>query len=357
MSRLLDPALARWLDAAAGDLDTNAELAHEVLPRLAAGNVLGLGVPEADGGAGGDVTDAVEAIAAVSEHSMAAGFILWSHRCYIGYLLESPNAALRAALLPDLLAGRLAGATGLSNAMKFLSGLEELQVTAAPRGAGFSLDGRMPWVTNLRPEGFHVAAAVAGGKAGSFIATLGSEDAGLTRSADLELMGLRGTNTAAIRIDGLELPPERIIAADANTWLAEARPSFLGLQCGLSIGLARRALAEAGAGAGPGRQALAEPLAELSAALARQERALREGLRSGAFQAKAAALFQIRIALADIVTEAVGLELQASGGRAYLSGPGAGFARRWREAAFVPVVTPSLVQLRTALAGQRQSAA
>ena len=48
------------------------------------------------------------------------------------------------------------------------------------------------------------------------------------------------------------------------------------------------------------------------------------------------------------------LELQASGGKAYLTANGSGFARRWRESAFVPIVTPSLVQLRTEL--QRQAA-
>jgi heme oxygenase len=57
------------------------------------------------------------------------------------------------------------------------------------------------------------------------------------------------------------------------------------------------------------------------------------------------------------VVEAVGLELQASGGRAYLTGPGEGFAHRWREAAFIPVITPSLVQLHAALAGQAARAA
>ena len=43
-------------------------------------------------------------------------------------------------------------------------------------------------------------------------------------------------------------------------------------------------------------------------------------------------------------------QLMASGGRAYLKNHGASFARRWREAAFVPIVTPSLSQLRTELA-------
>ncbi len=65
-------------------------------------------------------------------------------------------------------------------------------------------------------------------------------------------------------------------------------------------------------------------------------------------------LFEIRIALAEVVAEAVALELQALGGKAYLAGPGRGFARRSREAAFIPVITPSLVQLKTALAKRRE---
>jgi hypothetical protein len=49
----------------------------ELLPRLAASGVFGIGVATADGGAGGGVVDGVEAVAAVSERSLAAGFVLW----------------------------------------------------------------------------------------------------------------------------------------------------------------------------------------------------------------------------------------------------------------------------------------
>lgn len=357
-STILPTTLADWLDETALALDTDGSAAAELLPRLAAGEVFGAGVPRDQGGDGGDVTDGVEAIAAVSERSLAAGFVFWSQRSYIEYLLQSPNEELRDGLLPDLLAGRIAGATGLSNAMKFLSGLEELQIGARPEGGGFILDGKLPWVTNLRPEGFHVAAAVAHADGrGAFIASLAHDDEGLARSADLGLMALRATNTAAIAIGAVAIDERRIVHPDAAAWLPTVRPAFLGLQCGLSIGLARRALAEAGGCAGAGRHALAEPIAALSGALQEQERLLRDGLRSGAFQIRPAQLFRIRIALAEIVAEAVGLELQATGGRAYLEIPGAGFGRRWREAAFVPVITPSLVQLKTALAAQQQSAA
>lgn len=354
----LDANLSAWLDAKALSLDTEGVLAAELLPELASGGVLGLGVPETLGGSGGDVVDGVEAIAAVAERSLAAAFVLWGHRSYIEYLLQSPNLDLRARLLPDLLNGRVAGATGLSNAMKFLSGLEELQVIARSRPEGWTLDGKLPWVTNLRPAGFHVASAVAHeGGGGAFVASLAFDDTGLVRSPDLDLMALRATNTAAIALSDVKIAKDRIIHPDAKAWLPSVRPAFLGLQCGMSIGLARRALTEATATLGAGRGALAAPIAGLSAALSDQERSLHSGLRSDLFRTKPAALFHIRIALADIVAQAVGLELQGAGGKAYLVTPGAEFGRRWREAAFIPIVTPTLVQLKAALATQRSAAA
>lgn len=359
MTSALDPALAAWLEAAAPGLDDGSGDPRQVLHRLAEAGLFALGVPRAEGGAGGTVGDAIEAIAAVSSHSMAAGFLFWSQRTFIEYLLQSPNAALREALLPGLLAGRLAGATGLSNAMKFLSGLEELQVVARPEGDGWRIDGRLPWATNLVPGGFHVAVAVALPGGAPFVAALPHALPGLARSPDLALMGMRATATAAITLREAPIGPAEVLHADALRWLPQVRPAFLGLQCGMAIGLARRALAEAAAEAGPAREVLRPARETLAVRLAAQEQALREGIAQGRFHAEAAALFRIRIALAAIVAEATGLELQATGGRAYLRPHGDGFARRWREAAFVPVITPSLTQLQAALAAasRREQAA
>ncbi len=124
--------LDAWLAATAEALDTSSADAAAILPALARAGLFGIGVPAGLGGSGGDVADAVDAVAAVSEHSLAAGFVFWGHRAYIEYLLQSPNAALRDAQLPALLSGMRAGATGLSNAMTFLAGIEELQIKARP---------------------------------------------------------------------------------------------------------------------------------------------------------------------------------------------------------------------------------
>jgi alkylation response protein AidB-like acyl-CoA dehydrogenase len=357
-STTLSPQLARWLDSAADGLDTGTLDPSILLPKLTAAGLAQVGVPLEFGGSGGNVTDAIAAIAAVSERSLAAGLVLWGHRTYIEYILQSPNVGLRQRLLPELLDGCLAGATGLSNAMKFLSGLEELRIHARQAGEEYTLNGNLAWVTNLPLEGFHVAVAVArpDGK-GAFIASLASEDAGVFRSPDLDLLALRSTNTAAVTFSNTKITEERIIHPDAEQWLPWVRPAFLGLQIGMSIGLAWRALSEARNAAGAERQILHKPIADLSDALSEQERALYQGLKSGLFLKDPAPLFRLRIAFADIVAEALALELHATGGAAYLSKTGRGFARRWREAAFIPLITPTLVQLKAALAGRRRSAA
>lgn len=350
---ILPPDLRDWLAQHAEALDEGSLDAATVLPRLASAGLFRIGVPEPQGGlAGADIGDAIEAVSQVAELSVASAFVAWGQRVFIEYLLTSPNTALAERWLPPLLAGEVAGATALSNAMKFLSGIESLQIAAQGDAGQWTLDGRMPWVTNLRPQGFLVAAAVTAPDGTPAVVALPHDIAGLERSADLSLLALQSSNTAALDVRGVQIGPEWLIHADARQYLPGARPAFAGLQCGLSIGLARRALQAAGqAGQGQAsRGILGQPLQALSAQLEDLTASLIAGVRSQRFVAEPWALFEIRIALAEMANAAVQLELQASGGAAYLKPGGAGFARRWREAAFLPIVTPSLVQLKTELA-------
>ena len=265
----LPAELRDWLDAHAQALDEGAEDPASVLPRLAEAGVFRLGVPASQGGLeGSDAGDAIEAVSQLAEHSVAAAFVARGQRVFIEYLLHSSNQALARDWTGLLLRGELAGATALSNAMKFLSGIESLQISARQDGDDWVLDGRMPWVTNLRPDGFLVAAAVTAPDGTPAVVALPQGIAGLTRSADLRLLGLQSSNTAALEVKGAHQPaladPRRCPPVPAA-----GAAGFAGLQCGLSIGLAgarcarprRRAGAgrarhpgrAAGAVAGPGR--------------------------------------------------------------------------------------------------------
>jgi alkylation response protein AidB-like acyl-CoA dehydrogenase len=349
--------IAQWLDDHAVGLDLSADDSSALLPKLGDAGLFRIGVPKPDGGTGADVAAAVKAIAAVSARSLAAGFVFWGQRTFIEYLLQSPNAALRARLLPDLLGGRRAGATGLSNAMKFLSGIEELQIKASPLDRGFRIDGNLPWVTNLRKQGFDVAAAVQADDRPAFIVSLSSDDDGVARTEDLDLMAMRASNTAAIRINGAAIDEDRIIHPHAQDWLPRVRPAFLGLQCGMSLGLAGRSLSEVRQLLGPGKGVLTGPAERLAAELDECEKQLLSGITGSLFVEQPIQLFRLRIRLAEIVNQALQLELIATGGKAYLAGPGQAYQRRLRESAFIPVVTPSLVQLKTAVEAQERRAA
>ena len=339
-------SLREWLHTHAEQLDLSAQLAGDVLPALGDDGWLRIGVPADQGGAGGDTRDAIDAIASVAEQSLTAAFVYWGQRTFIEYLLQSTNARLRERLLPDLLAGKQAGATGLSNAMKFLSGMEQLQITATPQDSGWRLDGALAWVTNLRTEGYVVAAAVASTDgAPPAIIAIDSKLAGVERSADLELIALRGSNTASLKLNRVDINADDVITSDALSWLPRVRPAFLGMQCGMSIGLARASLRQAS-----GRPELAGAIAQAQQTLEQLTTALHAGVQNGSFIARAPDLFRLRIQLAELVQQATMLELQAKGGGAYLLQDPHGWARRWRESAFIPIVTPSLTQLQAALA-------
>ncbi|MDR6213067.1 acyl-CoA dehydrogenase family protein [Paracidovorax wautersii] len=356
--RFVPQATRDWLAAQAAALDTSAAAAPEVLRRLGDAGLLRVGVPAAQGGAGGDTRDAVAAIAEVARLSLAAAFVLWGQRCYIDFVLQGGSPALQQAHLPALLAGTQAGATGLSNAMKYLSCIEPLQLQATPAEGGtggghggWSVSGRMHWVTNLHADGFLVAAAVrVPGTDAPVIVSIDSRSAGVRRSADLDLLALRGTHTAAIDLQGAAVPASAVLAVDGPRFLRAARPGFLAMQCGMSIGLAQAALASAQQHMGDARAVLAPRIGAAQAALQAAVAAIDHGLLSGQFEAQPVPLFQVRLQLAALVQEALQLELQATGGKAYLLDRAPDFGRRWRESAFIPVITPSLTQLQAALA-------
>ena len=298
----------------------------------------------------------------MAEHSLTAAFVFWGQRTFIDYVVNSDSPAPRERWLPALLTGELAGATGLSNAMKFLSQIEQLQIQAKPdtdpeQPASLRLNGGLPWVTNLQPRGFVVAAAVdMGAGQPPAVVAIESGRTGVQRTPDLGLVALRDSRTAALKLQDVVLPADQVLASQGPDYLRRIRPHFLGMQCGMSIGLARAALAASRAACGP-RTSLQAPLQALEHELNQATAALQAGVASGQYATQAAPLFELRIALAGLVQTAVQLELQATGGRAYLQGQAPGFARRWLEAAFVPVVTPSLTQLQAELARQRAQAA
>ena len=296
---ILPTSLRTWLDATAHNLDITSDNAAALLPKLAGAGLFRLGVPAPLGGHGGHVSDAIAGVAAVSERSLAAGFVFWGHRTFIEYLLQlSPMETLSASRpLPDLSGGksRRRRARPFKRDEVLSSGIVQgLQIKATKTDGSLRVDGQLPWVTNLRVSGFDVAAAIqADGNNPVFVASLSSEDIGLERSGDLDLMAMRATSTAAVKIDSVRIGVDRILHHNTSEWLPKVRPAFLGLQCAMAIGLARRSIAEATSRLKEGRDILREPSEALTNALVRTEAQLHEGLRDKSFERSPEKLFEL----------------------------------------------------------------
>lgn len=348
----LSPELIGWLEQHANDLNESNQYADALFQRLIDEGIFKVGVPVAFGGVGGSAQQAVEITQKLANYSLVAGFISWGHRTVINNLLKSANPVPRERWLADLLNGKLSGGSGLSNAVKFLSGIEELQVKIVEQGDKLYLNGRLPWVSNLSANGFITVfvAEYADNSKPPVIIALPSQAEGVVRSAELELVGVQGSNTVAVELNHVELDPNWILSDNAQAYIAQIRPLFLAQQCAMAFGLAERSLAEVAKSLANRRSILETEWQVQQAKLQQLRTQLAEGLaQEGYFVENPQALFQIRIEIVDVVLQSLSLELKASGGRGYLTRGGTEFIRRWREGAFLPVVTPSVVQLKTIL--------
>ncbi|MFZ4833852.1 acyl-CoA dehydrogenase family protein [Rouxiella sp. Mn2063] len=351
---MLNNTLSHWLDTHALELDRSNALSHPLLIKMADAGLFGIGIPVDQGGNGGNITDVITAVSQVARHSLTAAFMFWGHRTFIEMLLQAPVRGLLEQHLPDLLSGKLAGATGLSNAMKFLSGLDELQIIGEASDGAWHISGHLYWVTNLQSCGFKIVTVIQPQDGREpFIAIIDSQAQGVRRSEDLSLMGMQGSATAALTFDRVPLASSSLLHASAATFLPRVRPHFLGIQCGMALGLAEQCLENCREHLAIGHVLHADWSA-LQQTFIGIRTALLSGVAQQQFIAQPAEMFRQRIALIDLAKEAVQLELIARGGKAYLSPQGDHVARRLRESAFLPLITPSVIQLRQQLAGLGQ---
>lgn len=340
--------LYAWVEAHAEEWDTTFRSSNEILARLGEEKLTGIGVPVAFGGDGKTTVDAIVAISQLAYSSFTAAFVLWAHRAYIECLLQSPNEALKSQQLPLLAAGKMAGSAGLSNLMKHLSGLEKMENFAAFENGCYKLTGKMPWITNIDENGYYAACAAEVGDNRSIVFSLFNSDCGITIKK-LDLLALRSSGTRAIFMDKVSLTPERILHDNIAEWLKTLRPAFIALQCGLFLGLSLRALDEAKKHFSARRSCLQGEIAKTADSLQELQETLLQGVKNGHFVSSPKDLFKLRISLTEWLWKAIVLELETRGGGAYLVETSEGFPRRLREASFVPIITPSVTQLKKTL--------
>ena len=181
--------------------------------------LLGVTVPEEHGGAGMgylDHTIAVEEIARASA-SVALSYGAHSNLCVNQIALNGTDAQ-KARYLPGLVSGAQVGALAMSEAGAG-SDVVSMRLSAEKRGDGYRLNGTKYWITNGPDADVLVVYAKTDPDAGpkGITAFLVERSmAGFSTSAHFDKMGMRGSNTAELVFEDVEVPFENVLGTEGG---------------------------------------------------------------------------------------------------------------------------------------------
>jgi alkylation response protein AidB-like acyl-CoA dehydrogenase len=326
----------------AADLDTGRGDVRAVLRRL--GEAGSFGIPGAD--PVDELLPSVRVVRELATASLAAAFSAWSQRMVIEYLRCCPPPESESDLVRALRTGEVTGATALAPAISDLAGRAELPVVAIPDGDGWRLAGRIGWASNLFDDAVVVTPARTRDE-GRLVVLFRRTAPGVTPTPLHDLLGLNGTGTGALELDGVRVGSGQVLSDDLPDFMAVCRPAMLLQQSALAVGLADAALDHAGRQLTGVTAVVRAEHEELAGR--RDEVAIRMEDQAGSRVGSSPRdLARLRLDAMDVAARAVRLESAVSGGSGYLAGSGT--ARRVREAAFLPVQAPTEVQLRSVVA-------
>lgn len=304
----------------------------ETLRELGQRGLLDLGL------GGGDLRGQAAVVFDLAAECTATAFSLWGHRSCLEYL-----GAVGAPVASELRTGEVPLCSAMAPAFKAAAGIGEIPVTLTRRGDHLVLDGTVPWASNLYPDAVVILPVVREDGRPAIVRTRVALPGVSVRPLE-NLMALNATASGILRLEGVEIDAEQdVLTEDVPGFLATVRGPFLLLQTSFCLGLSAAALTSARENLGGVGEMFRD---QLDAAVAEQQR-LRADLVRLAREPRAAApreLLQLRLDAALLTGEATRLEAKIVGGRGYaLSSP---TARRAREAAFLPVQSPTEGHLR-----------
>jgi len=251
--RMLPSTEAADLLALTRDL-ASADEAASRFPRdkfrlLGKSGLLGLPYPEQWGGSALSYEVYLQVLEelATAWMTVAVGLSVHTMSCYP--LAEFGTDEQRAALLPDLLAGDLLGGYALSEPESG-SDAAALRTRAVRDGDSYLVTGTKAWITHAGVADFYllmVRTSEQDGSRGISALLADAATAGLEPGPLEHKMGLTGSPTAQLRLDGARIPVSRRMGAEGDGLkiaLDALNSGRLGIAA-CAVGLAQAALDEA----------------------------------------------------------------------------------------------------------------
>lgn len=208
------PFLADWERA--------GELPRELHRKAADAGLLGAGFPEAAGGSGGEVFDALIVAEELIQAGGSGGVVasLFTHGIALPHLIASGNEDLVERFARPVLAGEMIGALGVTEPDTG-SDVAGIRTTAVRDGDVYVVNGAKLFITSGVRADFVTAAVRTGGPGFGGISLLVIEKGtpGFTVSRALDKMGWLCSDTAELAFDDVRVPAANLIGEENGGFL------------------------------------------------------------------------------------------------------------------------------------------
>jgi isovaleryl-CoA dehydrogenase len=198
----------------AAEIDAKNEFPNDLWRKFGDLGLLGITVPEEDGGTGLGYLEHVVAMEEISRASASVALSYGAHsNLCVNQLRRNGTAEQKARYLPKLISGEHVGALAMSEPGAG-SDVVSMKLRAEKKGDHYILNGNKMWITNGPDANTLVVYAKTDASAGpkgitAFIIEKGFK--GFSTAQKLDKLGMRGSNTCELVFQDCEVPEENVL--------------------------------------------------------------------------------------------------------------------------------------------------
>lgn len=227
--------LTRSLEALGQEYDASGAWPQKSIERLAAAGGWRWNIPVRFGGDPVSHTDLLKAYAALAAGCVSTALISTQRDGAVELIAGSDNPGLQERLLPRLARGELYTTVGIAQLTTSMRGGGQL-MRAEPDGAGYRLNGMMPWATGAERAAWIVTGAVlADGR--QILACAPTDRPGLSVDVPEPLFTLNASRTSSVHCTDYRVEPEEMLRGPADKVLALRTPvkPLVTSACGMGV--------------------------------------------------------------------------------------------------------------------------
>lgn len=203
----------------AAEIDASNSFPPELWREMGDLGLLGITVPEEHGGAGMSYLAHVVAIEEIARASASVSLSYGAHsNLCVNQIKLNGSDEQRAKYLPGLVSGAHVGALAMSEAGAG-SDVVSMKLRAEKKNGYYTLNGTKYWITNGPDADTLVVYAKTDPDAGSKGITafiIEKDMVGFTTSPHFDKMGMRGSNTAELIFDDVDVPFENVLGEEGR---------------------------------------------------------------------------------------------------------------------------------------------